>query len=236
MKTEKTFLDKNEKSELMTEIKTLKETNSSQEIFLQEVFTSIEQMEKKLEEKNLENKKILQSMVNLKSENEELQAKTIQIQNSARLLALEKQELLENMNGDITSRTGKTLNKEIQQLETKFKDFEEKIEELEDEKAYQIFIFEQAEENAKHLRNQNFLFISKLKQLMALHKGLIEENRKYEQAAILDSEKNDKLISDQNSLITMLEDLKKTIDKNYLKRGSFSINTDSKVLKENNYS
>ena len=220
----------------MTEIKTLKETNSSQEIFLQEVFTSIEQMEKKLEEKNLENKKILQSMVNLKSENEELQAKTIQIQNSARLLALEKQELLENMNGDITSRTGKTLNKEIQQLETKFKDFEEKIEELEDEKAYQIFIFEQAEENAKHLRNQNFLFISKLKQLMALHKGLIEENRKYEQAAILDSEKNDKLISDQNSLITMLEDLKKTIDKNYLKRGSFSINTDSKVLKENNYS
>ena len=220
----------------MTEIKTLKETNSSQEIFLQEVFTSIEQMEKKLEEKNLENKKILQSMVNLKSENEELQAKTIQIQNSARLLALEKQELLENMNGDITSRTGKTLNKEIQQLETKFKDFEEKIEELEDEKAYQIFIFEQAEENAKHLRNQNFLFISKLKQLMALHKGLIEENRKYEQAAILDSEKNDKLISDQNSLITMLEDLKKTIDKNYLKRGSFSINTDSKVIKENNYS
>ena len=220
----------------MTEIKTLKETNSSQEIFLQEVFTSIEQMEKKLEEKNLENKKILQSMLNLKSENEELQAKTIQIQNSARLLALEKQELLENMNGDITSRTGKTLNKEIQQLETKFKDFEEKIEELEDEKAYQIFIFEQAEENAKHLRNQNFLFISKLKQLMALHKGLIEENRKYEQAAILDSEKNDKLISDQNSLITMLEDLKKTIDKNYLKRGSFSINTDSKVLKENNYS
>ena len=128
------------------------------------------------------------------------------------------------------------MNKEIQQLETKFKDFEEKIEELEDEKAYQIFIFEQAEENAKHLRNQNFLFISKLKQLMALHKGLIEENRKYEQAAILDSEKNDKLISDQNSLITMLEDLKKTIDKNYLKRGSFSINTDSKVLKENNYS
>ena len=220
----------------MTEIKILKETNSSQEIFLQEVFTSIEQMEKKLEEKNLENKKILQSMLNLKSENEELQAKTIQIQNSARLLALEKQELLENMNGDITSRTGKTLNKEIQQLETKFKDFEEKIEELEDEKAYQIFIFEQAEENAKHLRNQNFLFISKLKQLMALHKGLIEENRKYEQAAILDSEKNDKLISDQNSLITMLEDLKKTIDKNYLKRGSFSINTDSKVLKENNYS
>jgi uncharacterized cysteine cluster protein YcgN (CxxCxxCC family) len=202
----------------------------SQQLLLQEFELSLEQIEAKLDQNKQEKSELLQNLSDQKSENEEILSKNIELQRNLKILEIEKQELFNNVSGELTNRTGKLLNHEIENLEVKFKDYEQIIEELQDEKVYQQFIYEQLEETYKKTEADCISLRKSLKKSINWMKKTANNMKKSEERLLIEYD-NTVTTLDSNYIIETLKKIKKTITENYTKKSKPS---QSKLLKENN--
>ena len=211
----------------------LREINDSQQLFLQEIVSSMELLEKKLETKANEIEYMSKELKNLQCENNCLLTKLSESQNMIKSLQVEKIELLDSLGGDITNRTGTALNNQIQQLESKFGQYEEQIELLEDEKNYQKFMIEQLEETNMKIQKENCNLKINLRNIMGWHGELMLVTRNYESQWLQKSEQSDKIVNDNIKIIEKLKFIKASISENYIKKPKVTkSNSKSKILKE----
>lgn len=202
-----------------------------QQLLFQEMLSSLEIMESKFKTAQKEAENLANLASDLKaektyfSENFEKALKKIQV------LELEKNDLLDGINGEITQRTGKVLANQIQSLEFKYEQYEENIELLEDEKNYQKFMLDQIGEINQVLQKEKCELQEKVKKMMQWMKENVEEKREFERNQIMRIEPGDQKCIDQSFVLKMLKMVRVSICEDYVRKSNHS-GAKTQVLQE----